>query len=61
MQIPLTPELERLIQEKVSSGRYASAIEVIGKTRSLMPFVAFGVEGAIFTCISNQTIELQSC
>jgi antitoxin ParD1/3/4 len=29
MNISLTPELERLVDEKVKSGRYASASEVI--------------------------------
>jgi antitoxin ParD1/3/4 len=29
MNISLTPELERLVNEKVKSGRYASASEVI--------------------------------
>lgn len=29
MNISLTPELERLVEEKVRSGRYASASEVI--------------------------------
>lgn len=29
MQIPLTPELEQLIHDKVNSGRYPSASEVI--------------------------------
>lgn len=29
MNVSLTPELERLVQEKVQSGRYASVSEVI--------------------------------
>ena len=29
MNVSLTPELERLVQEKVKSGRYASVSEVI--------------------------------
>ncbi len=36
MQITLTPELERLIQEKVSDGRYASINEVIGESLRLL-------------------------
>ncbi|KYC42174.1 CopG family transcriptional regulator [Scytonema hofmannii PCC 7110] len=36
MDIPLTPVLEQLINEKVNSGRYYSASEVIGEALRLL-------------------------
>ena len=36
MNISLTPELEKLINEKVQSGEYASANEVIGEALRLL-------------------------
>ena len=36
MNISLTPELERLVQEKVASGLYNSASEVIGESLKLL-------------------------
>jgi putative addiction module CopG family antidote len=36
MQISLTSELEKLIQGKVSSRRYASTIQVIGESLRLL-------------------------
>ncbi|HLW63864.1 MAG TPA: type II toxin-antitoxin system ParD family antitoxin [Gemmataceae bacterium] len=36
MKISLTPELEQLIQEKVNSGQYRSAVEVIHEGLQLL-------------------------
>lgn len=36
MNVSLTPELERFVQEKVKSGRYLSASEVIREALRLM-------------------------
>jgi antitoxin ParD1/3/4 len=36
MNINLTPQLERLVREKVSSGRYTSASEVVREALRLM-------------------------
>ena len=61
MNVSLTPELERLVQEKVKSGRYLSASEVVREALRLMQaedqlrelrleelrkFIAVGVEQA---------------
>ena len=61
MNVSLTPELEKLVQEKVKSGRYLSASEVIREALRLLQeqdqlrelrleelrkFVAVGVEQA---------------
>ena len=48
MTISLTPDLEKLVDEKVASGRYASAIEVIRESLQLLQerddFHRFGQE-----------------
>lgn len=36
MNVSLTPELEKLVQEKVESGRYTSASEVVREALRLM-------------------------
>jgi antitoxin ParD1/3/4 len=36
MNVSLTPELERMVQEKVESGRYTSASEVVREALRLM-------------------------
>jgi antitoxin ParD1/3/4 len=36
MNVSLTPELEKLVQEKVESGRYSSASEVVREALRLM-------------------------
>jgi len=36
MNVSLTPELERFVQEKVHSGRYASASEVVREALRLL-------------------------
>jgi antitoxin ParD1/3/4 len=36
MNVSLTPELDRFIQEKVASGRYASASEVVREALRLL-------------------------
>ena len=36
MNVHLTPELERLVQSKVKSGRYSSASEVVGEALRLL-------------------------
>lgn len=36
MDVTLTPELENIIDEKVKSGRYASAAEVVGEGLRLL-------------------------
>ncbi len=36
MDVPLTPELERLIQEKVASGQYESPAEVVREAVRLL-------------------------
>jgi antitoxin ParD1/3/4 len=36
MNVSLTPELERLVQRKVQSGRYSSASEVVREALRLM-------------------------
>ncbi len=61
MNVSLTPELEKLVQEKVKSGRYLSASEVVREALRLLQeqdqlrelrleelrkFVAVGVEQA---------------
>jgi antitoxin ParD1/3/4 len=36
MNVTLTPEIERLIRDKVQTGRYSSASEVIGEALRLL-------------------------
>ncbi|MBE9034157.1 type II toxin-antitoxin system ParD family antitoxin [aff. Roholtiella sp. LEGE 12411] len=36
MNVPLTPELEQLVKDKVTSGRYHSVNEVIGEALRLL-------------------------
>ncbi|MGD0775516.1 MAG: type II toxin-antitoxin system ParD family antitoxin [Candidatus Solibacter sp.] len=36
MNVPLTPELKQLVENKVKSGRYQSASEVIGEALRLL-------------------------
>jgi antitoxin ParD1/3/4 len=36
MNVSLTPELENLVRDKVKSGRYGSASEVVGEALRLM-------------------------
>ena len=36
MNVPLTPELERLVQSRLKSGRYHSASEVVGEALRLL-------------------------
>jgi antitoxin ParD1/3/4 len=36
MNVSLTPELEKIVAERVASGRYASAIEVIAEALHLL-------------------------
>ncbi|MFH7026978.1 MAG: type II toxin-antitoxin system ParD family antitoxin [Heteroscytonema crispum UTEX LB 1556] len=36
MNVPLTPELEQLVKDKVNSGKYHSISEVIGEALRLL-------------------------